>query len=277
MIAFNNGIYIDANTLMQPINSLAVNRGFGAYEFFEVMHQTPFYLERHIQRFVKTLKVLHLSIAYEKELTTIVHQLLVRNKQDNTFVKFFALPLNQPGERCNAGFYAFLIDFPRFRSEQYAQGFNLILREYKRFLPEAKSTNYLASEYFRSEMETVQAADVLFYDGNQIRESSRGNVFVVKNGVVFTPKKEILFGITRSIVIDIMIKAKIPFEVCNVSIEMLNSADEVFITSTTKQIMPIVQIDNRMVGKGVPGNVSMQLLEMFLGHKQKVINTTEMR
>lgn len=268
MLAFNNGTFVDERELNQPLNSLAVNRGYGAYEFFEVIKGQPFYMERHLARFKQTLQLLHLSIDYLDNLESIVFELLAKNEVKNTFVKLFAFPESNAQSKSNSGLYAYLIDFSRFTPEQYSQGFKLIMRPYKRFLPEAKSTNYLASEYYKPEIDAIQAADVLFYDNNQLRETSRGNVFIVSGGKVFTPKEDMLFGVTRSIVLDLMIEEKIPVEIVDVSLEMLKHADEVFITSTTKQIMPIIQIDDQKLGNAKPGVLTKRIMELFFEHKK---------
>ena len=68
-----------------------------------------------------------------------------------------------------------------FNSEVYINGGSLITKEYMRFLPEAKSTNYLPLIYWASEISEVNAIDVLFYYNNTIHETSRGNIFMVKN------------------------------------------------------------------------------------------------
>jgi branched-subunit amino acid aminotransferase/4-amino-4-deoxychorismate lyase len=93
---------------------------------------------------------------------------------------------------------------PALDSDLYRTGAKLTTRLFQRFLPEAKSTNYLAGQYWNDRQTDPAMADVLFHDGTAIRETSRGNVFMVKTGRVITPGQEVLFGVSRSIVLDIM-------------------------------------------------------------------------
>jgi branched-subunit amino acid aminotransferase/4-amino-4-deoxychorismate lyase len=181
-----------------------------------------------------------------------------------------ALPADSLANLINAALYLFPVCFPPFPDSVYTRGTTLLMKEYQRFLPEAKSTDYLASEYYKKEMTEIGAVDVLYYSGNQLRETSQGNIFLVIDGVVFTPASLILSGITRSVVIELIHELKLPLKITDVSVAMLSRAQEVFITSTTKRVMPIVSINGKLVGTGVPGIFTTRIIKQFSARRNTV-------
>jgi len=254
---FDNGQFVPVNEILLPVDNLAIGRAYAAYEFLKINNGKAFYLDRHLDRFFNSLEILKLKVKFSKHgLESIIDELVIKNTSKNFQVKVFAIPFNLNYSSDYANLYMIPCEIPSFDIGIYKNGTNLLMKEYCRFLPEAKSTNYIASIFWQSEMEEIKAVDVLYYQDNEVLESSRGNIFMVKNGIVFTPERNILKGITRSIVIDIMDKYKIPFSVQPIDKNFLLSAKEVFITSTTKLIMPIIKINENVIGSGIPGLVT---------------------
>lgn len=269
MIGFDNGNYVPISQITIPADSLSVNRGYGAYEFLGVHNGIPFYLDRHLQRFANSLKILRLYSNYSESLKEIVAELIRLNINPDFYLKFFVLPLNSNNpERMEGGMYIFPAVFPSFNALEFETGMALISREYQRFLPEAKSTAYLAGQYWQHEINQAKALDVLFHSHSLITETSRGNVFMVKNGRIITPKNDILKGITRSVVIDLMQQKGLDFVEQDISFTELLEADEVFVTSTTKEVMPIIRIDNKQIGDGKPASTTKWVMQEFARHKK---------
>jgi branched-subunit amino acid aminotransferase/4-amino-4-deoxychorismate lyase len=253
------------NEILVPLDNLAIGRAYAAYEFFKIIKGKAFYLDRHLDRFFTSLNILKINIKYSRpKLEKIIKDLIVKNQSGNFQMKIYAIPSNYSKDMMDAGLYIIPSKIPSFDEDIYQYGSNLLMKEYFRFLPEAKSTNYIASVFWQAEMDELKAVDVLYYHDDMVLECSRGNIFIIKNGKVYTPCENILKGITRSIVIDLMKKYKIPFSVQSISKNELVGADEVFITSTTKLIMPIVKIYNFVIGKGTPGPVTARILELYL-------------
>jgi branched-chain amino acid aminotransferase len=260
---FNNGKITDLDEITISVDNLAMGRAYAVYEFFRINNGIPFYLERHLDRFFRSLQILHFEIAYNRtELQDIVKQLININQCRNFFIRMYAIP-DYMGMKSPSKLFLLPQEMPGFPEEHYQIGSVLLMREYTRFLPDAKSTNYIASVFWKPEMDAIGAIDVLFFNNGHILESSRGNIFIVKNGNVFTPGENILKGITRSIVLDLMKEIKIPYSVEKISMENLFNADEVFITSTTKLVMPIVKIEDRIIDGGSPGKVSKLILKAY--------------
>jgi branched-subunit amino acid aminotransferase/4-amino-4-deoxychorismate lyase len=270
MIGFNNGKYDTVSQITIPADSLAVNRGYGAYEFLGVHNGIPFYLDRHLQRFAHTLKTLRLHSIFFDGLDEIIAELIRLNSLPDFYLKLFVLPLNAGNpERKEGRMYIFPAVFPPFSVLEFEKGMPLISREFQRFLPEAKSTAYLAGQYWQYEMDQAKALDVLFHSRGLITETSRGNVFMVKNGRIVTPASNILKGITRSVVIDLARQNRLDFVEREIKISELLEADEVFVTSTTKEVMPIIKIDDIQIGDGKTGIISQWVIREFSKHKKE--------
>jgi len=264
MIGFNDGLYQPIADIQIPITSLSINRGYGAFEFFEVLNQKPFYGDRHLTRLRNSLKELRISTRFEEELEQIVNEIIKRNKIINSYISIFVLPhVENDTSNYEGSLYMFPTQRKKLSDELNFNGAKLLLRKYERDIPKAKSTSYLFGQFLRNECEQEDALDVLYYNGETIQETSRGNIFIVKSGVVLTPAESVLKGITRSVIIDILNKNNYLFQEKEITIEQLFNADEVFVTSTTKHVMPIVEIHNQQIGNGKSGEITLQLLNEF--------------
>ena len=265
MIGFAINQYLSVSDINLAADAIAVNRGYGAFDFFGVINGTGFYFERHLDRFFNSMQLMRLHINFSKsEVKSIIERLFERNNKSNFYIKLFAYPLKDfSGKKIQSELFVLPVMMPVDNSFDYKNGVKLISKEYQRFLPEAKSTNYLPLVYWQNEISDAKAADVLYYSQGSIRESSRGNVFLVLNGEVLTPGSKILRGITRSVVMDLLndngvsvIEKEIPFG-------LMLKADEIFLSSTTKKILPVTQVDENTISNGSVGQVSSLLIQKF--------------
>jgi branched-chain amino acid aminotransferase len=133
----------------------------------------------------------------------------------------------------------------------------------ERFLPTVKSLNYISAIMAMKEASRTGAVEALYRDtAGYVSECTRSNLFVFRGERLITPKNDVLFGITRAVVMEI---AADDFEVIETALQYdkLVDSDEVFITSTTKEILPVVQIDNHQIGQGQPGPHTQKLMQLF--------------
>ncbi|MBN2484408.1 MAG: aminotransferase class IV [Bacteroidales bacterium] len=262
---FKNGVYAPVNDITIPVDNIGVNRGYGAFDFFGVINNKPFFLNRHLDRFFRSLELLRLKIDFSRQqVEAYIEEVIKQNNTGDFFMKLFAIPLNSDtAPSLNCGFYIVPVSFMPFGKEIYVNGCSLITKEYERFAPEAKSTNYLPLIYWHNEICTAGAIDVLYHSNGTIKETSRGNIFIVKNNIVSTPGSDILRGISRSIVIDIAKSANLRVKEKPVSLDELFTSDEVFLTSTTKKVLPVVKIDGKTIYSGLVGPVTKMLMNEF--------------
>ena len=211
------------------------------------------------------MSILRIGIPYSRsEIRAIIETLAEKNTAGNYGLKFFAVPIDSADpDIYQSDLYITPVDLPVYSPEMAEKGSALITKEYARFLPEAKSTNYLPIVFWENEVKKHGAIDVLYYFNNHVLETSKSNIFIVRNNQAFTPGINVLKGITRSIVIDILHEKQIQFSEKDVLTDELFAADEVFITSTTKEVAPIVKIDGKIIGNGKVGTVSKILMEAY--------------
>jgi len=134
-----------------------------------------------------------------------------------------------------------------------------------------KSVSLLANCLLRQEAEDAGAAETLLIRDGWLTEASSCNVFVVKDGVIATPPKDnlILPGITYDLVLELAREAGMPADVRRVAATELASADEVWISSSTREVLPVTKIDGREVGAGKPGPVYARVQQLFQDYKAR--------
>ncbi|MCD8538862.1 MAG: aminotransferase class IV, partial [Leadbetterella sp.] len=143
---------------------------------------------------------------------------------------------------------------------EHENGIAVITYDFVRDLPMLKSTDYKHLLMLRADFQGKGFSDVLFHKDGYITELSRSNVFIVNNNTLITPIENVLEGITRRTVLELA-RPDFDIELRPVSLEETLGAEEVFTTSTTKRVLPVTRIDNRVIGNGKIGPKSRILLD----------------
>jgi D-alanine transaminase/branched-chain amino acid aminotransferase len=152
------------------------------------------------------------------------------------------------------------INFPG--QDLYEDGIKLHFLEHQRELSHIKSINYLTPISIRKTLAEEGAYDVLYHSRGNVLEVSRSNIFIVRDGTIITPVKNILPGITRSTVIGLA-RDSFPVEEREIPVQELYMADEVFMTGTTKRVLPVRQIADHIIHHGKPGPVTQKLKSLY--------------
>ncbi|HWR99536.1 MAG TPA: aminotransferase class IV [Prolixibacteraceae bacterium] len=262
-----NGEFVPFEHSYVHVSDLIIQRGFGIFDFFLVKEGVPAYISYHLDRFIKSAVLMNLELAWTKEeLTGMVIRLTEKNAINNSSVKimltggisnddFTLLPgkstliiINKPFE----------IKLP----EAWKNGGCLITANYQREIPEAKTINYIRSVKLSRKLMEESIAEVLYISRKWVRECSRSNIFCVKDGIVYTPKSNILEGVTRRRILE---SEGYNLQVKDFKISDLLAADEVFITSTTKGVLPVIKIDSHVIADGRIGAVTKAVLKLIMG------------
>ena len=114
------------------------------------------------------------------------------------------------------------------------------------------------------------AGEILYHDGKCWRETVRANVFFIANGEIFTPGEKILKGITRKQVIHLAAK-NFKVNEADIPVAFIDDVSEIFITSSTKGVLPVVEVDGKKVGSGKPGPISTTLSTEWEKHVKAYI------
>jgi branched-subunit amino acid aminotransferase/4-amino-4-deoxychorismate lyase len=145
----------------------------------------------------------------------------------------------------------------------YEEGARVISVEFQRFSPMVKTTNYIFALQNQEKKELAEANEIIYHNRGLLLEGSTSNVFIVKDKKIITPAINILVGVTRNFVIKVLEKSEIEIEEREVKFEELLNADEVFLTGSFKNILPIIQVDDIIIGDRAVGRITKQLMKMF--------------
>lgn len=261
-IVINNKLYANDEALLQ-VNDLAVQRGYAVFDFFRIHNGKPVFLNDHLSRLYQSAAMMHLHLSYSKEqLTELIHQLMLKNNLPESGMR-----ITLTGGYSSNGYD---IATPNLIITQQPlhinanKGLRLITHQYQRQLSAVKTIDYLMAIYLKKNIEEQGADDVLYCNGRFIRECPRANFFIVLPGKkVITPRTDILSGITRRQLLQNIAGHGVDVFETDVTMDDLQQAEEAFVTSTTKSIQPVITVNGQFVGKGVPGNVTLNLQSWF--------------
>jgi branched-chain amino acid aminotransferase len=247
-----------------PVSDLALLRGYGVFDFFRVVQGQPLFVRDYLRRFARSAALLGLPLPDLAEVEAQVRAVIAANELRDAGLHLLLTGGDSPdgvspGTPC-------LVMQPRPVKPNppnlYAAGARLISYPHARELPEAKSINYLTAVRLQGEQRAAAAIDILYHQGGLISETARSNVFVVRGGTLKTPGQGVLAGVTRMRVLELA-RGICPVQEADVTLDELFAADEVFITSSLKGVMPIVAVDGREVGGGRPGPLTKALMAAF--------------
>ncbi len=249
------------------ISDLSIQRGYGVFDFFKIGDGHPYFLSDHLDRFFHSAGILKLEVPYSRqEIEQLVYQLIGKNAMPASGIKIiltggYSEDGYQPAS-ANLIMTQHVLKLPS--KEHVEKGIRIITYPYAKELPAAKSINYMMGIWLLDRLREEEAADVLYYDDDIISEFPRCNVFIVdQQGSLLTPSRNILRGITRKNVIAIASGEMTVLEK-DITRDDLYSAREVFLTSTTKRVLPIVEVDRHTIGDGKPGPVALSLFNKLI-------------
>ncbi len=239
-------------------------RGFGIYEALVVRHGKPFRFEDHMERFVRSAAELKITIpASVEEIKSAILELSECNGYEDAVVRLILTGGDAIGgieyDGTKPTFYILVEEFVSLPGHYLAQGCSLMTFNFVRQFPALKTINYIQAVLLQEKRKQQGALEILYTDGERVLEAATSNFFIVKDGVVVTPKEGILGGITRKVALELAAQAY-PAQERAVTIAEALDADEAFITSSFKDIVPVVKIDGHTIGAGAPGPVTKDLM-----------------
>lgn len=264
---YANGKIGDISKPQIKLNDLGLLRGVGVFDFVKVTSGVPLFWRDHLARFRRSAKTVGLVVPLvDDKLTRLAKSLIAKNK-----LKEGSLRLLLTGGESENGFdkpaqptLAILADEAHLLpAKTWKQGGKLITVDHQRLWPEAKTTNYLLAIKLQTAKRQAGAVEILYVSRGLVLEASTSNLFYVKDGAIRTPGSGVLAGVTRGMAIKLARKLGYPVTERDLSLNELWQADEIFITASNKEILPIVKIDDRPIGDGKPGPVTLKLLAAY--------------
>ena len=274
MIAFVNNQFIEENNAMLQVGDLAIQRGYGVFDFFRTSHFVPLFLDDYLDRFFNSAAVMRLQpVQNKEELKSLIYELIEKNNLAESGIKIILTGGYSP-ESYEPVAPNLIITQQRIQlvsEEKFVDGIKIITHQYQRDLPEIKSINYLMGVWLQQKVKDQNAADVLYHQQGIISEFPRANVFIItRDQKVVTPSDNILLGITRKKLLELA-ATKYTVEVKAVTIDEIKNAAEIFMTSTTKRLLPVTYIDDIVIGDGKAGPVTTLLNAAFIKMEEQVL------
>jgi len=278
-ICYLNGEFLPLAEARVPVLDRGFIFGDGVYEVIPVYGRALFRLQEHLARLAYSLKSIRLANPHDDAAwRTLLRTLVDRNPWEDQSVYLQVTrgvaPRSHEFPKSPVAPTVLMIANPLKSptAEQRAQGVAVVTREdYRWRRCDIKSVSLLANCLLRQEAEDAGAAETLLIRDGWLTEASSCNVFVVKDGVIATPPKDnlILPGITYDLVLELAREAGMPADVRRVAATELASADEVWISSSTREVLPVTKIDGREVGAGKPGPVYARVQQLFQDYKAR--------
>jgi branched-chain amino acid aminotransferase len=274
MQIYLNGKLVPAKEAVVSVLDHGFLYGDGIYETMRAYDGVTFMLDEHLRRLYRSALLIGLTIPLDADsLKRSVYEALIANSLRNAFVRLTISrgygPIGLDPDLCPEPTVVIIAqemkDYPR---SFYEKGISLIIPETKRNFrealnPEIKSLNFLNNILAKIEAKKRGAYDAIMLNVyGKLSEGTISNIFFYKNGILCTPSPEcgILDGITRSIVITIARRNGLNVKEAEFIKEDLYSSEEVFITSTTLEVMPVSKVDDQ---KYTVGNITNVLHKAY--------------
>jgi len=277
-VVYLNGDYLEEKDACVSVLDRGFIFGDGVYEVIPVYGGHLFRLEQHLQRLSNSLAGIRLKNPLtNKEWREIIEAVVKRNS-DSTDQSIYLQVTRGAAKRDHAfpekiSQTVFVMSSPMqaVSSDKLTNGVSAITHEDIRWhYCHIKSIALLPNTLMRQAARDAGADEAILNRDNKITEGAASNVFIVKNGTIVTPPKDdcLLPGITRDLILEIARNAGLSFSETDVTQEQLHTADEIWLSSSTKEILPVTQLDGNPVGDGKPGKHWQDMLARYQEHKK---------
>jgi branched-chain amino acid aminotransferase len=262
-----NGDIIPADSACISPFDIGLLRGFAVFDLLRTVHGRPFLLDEHLVRLRASAAQLGLQVPRtDAEIESIIDELLERNGHEEATVRLVLTGGVSPdGMQFDAEtptFYILTADIHLPPDSLYSEGGKLVSHLHRREVPLAKTTNYLTMIQQRPQTAAAGALDLLYHDGEHVFEAASASVYFVRGNTILAPRESVLWGTIGSYVLELA-RAKYDVLFTDVTLADAFSADEVFLTSTTRAVVPITAIDDTVIGDGAPGPITRELMESY--------------
>lgn len=249
------------------VTDLAILRGYGMFDFFLARQGHPLFFDDYLDRFTRSAQLLHLNIPFSRQaIKEQILEVIKANGMPDAGLKLVLTGgYSEDGYSPAATPNLVIIqsELPNYSASKYKAGIKLMGCEYHRTIPTAKTINYIMGVYMLPDMLAAGAEDVLFHFGGLVYETTRANFFIVKeDDTIVTAGAGILAGVIRKKTLEVAHR-HYRVEERELSVAEMKSAKEAFITNSTRNIMPVVQVDENRIGNGQPGRVTQHLMDLL--------------
>ncbi len=287
MIIYLDGKYVPKEEAVVSIFDHGLLYGDGVFEGIRAYHGRVFKLEAHLLRLYESAKSICLEIPVTiQEMEEIVLETLRRNDLRDAYIRLVVTrgvgDLGLDPRKCaKATLFCIASSIQLYPAELYQKGLEVVTVPTRRnngdaLSPRIKSLNYLNNILAKIEANLAGTLEAIMLNADgYVAEATGDNIFLIKNGVLITPPNYagLLEGVTRNAVMELAWEQGMEVKEVLFTRHDIYIADEIFLTGTAAEIIPVVKVDGRTIGEGKPGPVTAKLTEVF--HKLTEIDGPE--
>lgn len=286
LIAYLNGQFAPLNELSVPVLDRGFLFGDGVYEMIPVYSRCVFRLDEHLHRLARSLAQVHIANPYElPQWRSLVLDLVARQPFEDQSIylqvtRGVAYPRNHafPTPSVLPTVFAFCDPLEMPPKQAFERGVAAVTSPDLRWLRcDIKAISLLANVLAKQQAVDAHVAETIMLRDGKMIEGAASNIFIVQNGVLYAPQPShlMLTGITYDLVIELARQSNVPLTLGDVTETMLRSADEVWLSSSSKEILPIVTLDGQAVGNGEPGPMYKHMIQLYQNYKATVMRRGE--
>ena len=273
-----NGELVPKEQAVLGVTDLAIQRGYGLFDYFVVKKGQPVFFEDYLDRVEQSAKWLHLELPVTREeLREQVMRLIRANGEQEAGIKIILT-----GGYADDGYSPeksnlVILEMPPpvYSASKFEQGVKLMLYEHHRTFPSIKSINYIVGIYLLPLQRAAGAEDVLFHSGEHIYETTRANFFIVtQDDTIVTAGEGVLEGITSAVLRHIAPDVGLSWERERLPLAALDSVSEAFLTSSSRGVVPVVRIAGMPIGDGRVGPRTRALSEAYYACAEREARST---
>ena len=267
-------VYLNGNYSPKHKTTLSIlDRGFlfgdGVYELIPIYNKKIFYIDAHLERLKSSLQQINIapSLLEDLDIIEIINRLIDQNNYDDYFIYIhISRGVDQKRNHIYSEDYEPTIlimgeNYIPFNRDVIINGKKAILEDDYRWLKSnIKSTSLLANVLIKNKANDNGAYEALLLRDGFLTEGSASNVFMVKDGIIKTPRlsNKLLPGITRKFLVDLISLHHLEYSECDISKHELLDADEIFCSSSTNPVVPITQVNDKIICESA-GSISLDL------------------
>ena len=269
---FLNSKFLEESKASISINDHGFLYGDGIYETMRTYNGKVWLFNEHLDRLFNSAKILNLKIPWtRKQIEEWIYELIKKNTNRKSQIANRNFRIRLTITRGNNDFDFFttknatiLITAKPLIEEEQKKGLKLISFQGERTVPQAKHLSQIINIIARQQANRKKVDDAVLVDErNYISECAFSNIFMIKDGMLKTPKlNNILSGTTRKFILSFANKI-LPTKECKIKLKELYNADEIFLSVTTKGILFVNQIDRHRIGNGKIGEYTLKIKKIF--------------
>ncbi|MBO8169647.1 MAG: branched-chain-amino-acid transaminase [Thermoanaerobacteraceae bacterium] len=277
LIIYLDGEFVPEEEAKVSVFDHGLLYGDGVFEGIRAYHGRVFKLKEHIDRLYESAQTLQLKIDLTpEEMTEVVLETLRRNDLHDAYIRLVVTrgkgDLGLDPKKCpQTTVFCIAASIQLYPEELYVKGLSVVTVPTRRNVAEAlnpriKSLNYLNNIFAKMEANLTGSPEAIMLNNEgYVAEATGDNIFIVRNGELITPPPfvGILEGITRNTVMELARKRGIPVSEKLFTRHDMYIADEVFLTGTAAEVIPVVNVDGRTIADGKPGEMTKELIADF--------------